>query len=195
MVPFGGYHLFLCRRDRPARRSNIMGMSRAQKDSEVKALNKRFEESEVVVVTHYSGLTVAQITDLRGRLDQEGASFKVTKNTLATRAIKGTAYEEIADMFTGPTGIATSADPVAAAKVTQGFAKENGKLIILGGAMGGKRLSAEEVEQLAKLPSLDELRAKIVGVIVAPATKVARVVQAPAQQLVNVTKAYGEKGE
>ena len=170
-----------------------MGMSRAQKQSEVSDLKQRFEDGEVVIVTHYSGLSVSEVTDLRAKLRAEGASFKVTKNTLARRALEGTRYEQIADMFTGPTGVTTSNDPVSAAKATQAYAKENNKLVILGGAMGEKKLSAAEVEQLSKLPSLDELRGTIVGLLVAPATKVARVLQAPAQQMVNVTKAYGEK--
>lgn len=169
-----------------------MGISRAQKDEEIKALNARLEDSEVVVMTHNTGLTVKQMTDLRDKLRAEGASFKVVKNTLAKRAIKGTRYEQLEDMFSGPVGIATSQDPVAAAKVTQAFAKDNAKLVILGGAMGDVLLSAAAVEQLASMPSLDELRAKIVGLLVAPATKVARVLQAPAQAMVGVTKAYGE---
>lgn len=172
-----------------------MGMSRAQKVDETAALNKCFEEEEVVIVTHYSGLTVAQITDLRSKLREEGGSFKVTKNTLARRALAGTKFEQISDMFAGPVGIATSKDPVSVAKVAQEFSKENDKLVILGGAMGDKKLSTEEVIQLSKLPSLDEIRSKLVGLIVAPATKVARVLQVPAQQMVGVTKAYGETGE
>lgn len=170
-----------------------MGMSRAQKEQEIKDLNTRFEESEVVVLTHYSGLTVAQMSDLRAKLRAEGATFKVTKNTLAKRALKGTKYEQLEDMFTGPTGVATSQDPVAAAKAAQAFSKENDKLVILGGAMGEIILDADAVKQLASLPSLDELRSKIVGLLVAPATQVARVLQAPAQQMVGVTKAYSEK--
>ncbi len=171
-----------------------MGMSRAQKTEEVAELNARFNEEEVVIVTHYSGLSVEQITDLRAKLGEEGANFKVTKNTLAKRALEGTRYQQIADLFTGPTGIATSKDPVSTAKVTQAFAKDNEKLVILGGAMGDKVLTSEEVEQLSKLPSLDELRSKLVGLLVAPATKVARVLQTPAQLMVGVTKAQGEKG-
>ncbi len=170
-----------------------MGMSRAQKEQEIKDLNTRFEESEVVVLTHYSGLTVKQMADLRAKLREEGATFKVTKNTLAKRALKGTKYEQLENMFTGPTGVATSQDPVAAAKAAQAFAKENDKLIILGGAMGEIILDADAVKQLASLPSLDELRSKIVGLLVAPATQVARVLQAPAQAMVGVTKAYSEK--
>jgi large subunit ribosomal protein L10 len=171
-----------------------MGMNRAEKEQEIKDLNDRFENSEVVVVAHYSGLTVAQMDDYRSKLREAGATFKVTKNSLTKRALKGTRYEQIGDMFAGPTGVATSQDPVAAAKITHEFAKENDKLIILGGAMGEVLLSQEAVAQLASLPSLDELRSKIVGLLVAPATQVARVLQAPAQAMVGVTKAYSEKG-
>ena len=172
-----------------------MGMSRAQKEQEIKDLNARFEESEIVVVTHYDGLDMPAITDLRSRLRAEGASFKVTKNTLTKIALKGTKYEPLNDMFTGPTGVATSQDPVAAARVAQKFAKENDNLKIVGGAMGDMILDADAIKQLASLPSLDELRSKIVGLLVAPATQVARVLQAPAQQMVGVTKAYSEKSE
>ena len=171
-----------------------MGMSRAQKEAEVKALNERFANDEVVVLTHYSGLSVAEITDLRNQLRAEGASFKVTKNTLAKLAVKGTKFEAIADMFTGPTGVATSVDPVAAAKISHKFAKDHKSLVILGGAMGEKVMSAEEVVALAKLPSLDEIRSKLVGLLVAPQTKLAVLMQTPARNMVGVTKAYGEKG-
>ena len=164
-----------------------MGMSRAQKEAEVQALNERFANDEIVVVTHYSGLTVAEITDLRNQLRAEGASFKVTKNTLAKLAVQGTKFEGIADMFTGPTGVATSVDPVASAKIVEKFAKTNKNLIILGGALG------EEVQALAKLPSLDEIRSKLVGLLVAAPTKLVGVLQAPARDMVGVTKAYGEK--
>lgn len=169
-------------------------MSRQQKETEVKELNERFANDEIVVLTHYSGLTVSEISDLRSQLRQEGASFKVTKNSLAKIAVKGTQFEQIADMFTGPTGVATSKDPIAAAKIAHKFAKGNDKLIIIGGALGEKILSKEEVEQLAKLPSLDEIRSKLVGLLVAAPTKLAGILQAPARDLVGVTKAYGEKG-
>lgn len=170
-----------------------MGMSRTQKEAEVQELNDRFANDEIVVVTHYSGLSVAEITDLRAQLREEGASFKVTKNSLAKLAIKGTRFEGMADMFKGPTGVASSKDPVSAAKVAYKFAKGNDNLIILGGALGEKLLSAEEVNQLAKLPSLDEIRSKLVGLLQAPQTKLAGLMQAPARELVGVTKAYGEK--
>lgn len=170
-----------------------MGMSRARKESEIVELRNRIDSSGVVVVVHYSGLTVAKMTELRSNLLKEGGSFKVTKNTLASLAIKGTQYEGIGKYFTGPTGIATSDDPVIAARVVNDFAKENEKLVIIGGGMGEKVLSKEDVVQLASLPSLDELRSKLVGLLVAPATKIARITQTPAQMMVGVTKAYGEK--
>tara|TARA_B100001989_G_scaffold225915_2_gene181235 strand:+ start:3961 stop:4476 length:516 start_codon:yes stop_codon:yes gene_type:complete len=171
-----------------------MGMSRAAKEAEIKALNERFANDELVVVTHYSGLSVSDLNDLRGKLREEGASFKVTKNTLAKLAIKGTKYEGLDEMFSGPTGVASSQDPVAAARVAHKFAKDNDKFVILGGAMGEIILDAAGVEALAKLPSLDEIRSKLVGLLQAPATKLAGLMQAPARELVGVTKAYGEKG-
>lgn len=170
-----------------------MGMSRAQKEAEIKELNERFSNDELVVVTHYSGLTVKEMSDLRSKLREEGATFKVTKNSLAKLAIKGTQFEKIDEMFSGPTGVATSQDPVAAAKVAHNFAKDNDKLIILGGALGEMILDAAGVEAIAKLPSLDEIRSKLVGLLQAPAQKIAGVMQAPARELVGVTKAYGEK--
>lgn len=157
-------------------------MNRTEKEAEVKELHDRFANDEAVVVTHYSGLTVAQITELRTELRKEGATFKVTKNSLAKIALKGTRFEQVQEMFAGPTGVASSKDPFAAARVAYNFAKKNDKLVILGGAMGDKILDAKAVETLAKLPSLGELRSKIVGLL-----------QAPARNLVGVTKAYGEK--
>jgi len=172
-----------------------MGMNRAQKEAEVNELQDRFANDEIVVITHYSGLTVKEISELRKELRAQGASFKVTKNSLAQRAVKGTKFEQIGTMFTGPTGIASSKDPVAAAKVAHNFAKVHEKLVILGGALGEKILNAEEVKQLASLPSLDEVRSKLVGLLVAAPTKLAGILQAPARDLVGVTKAYGAKGE
>lgn len=170
-----------------------MGMSREQKEAEVRELNERFANDEIVVLTHYSGLTVAELSELRCELRKEGASFKVTKNALAKLAVKGTKFEGLDSMFSGPTGVATSKDPVAAAKVAHDFAKKHNKLVIIGGALGEMVLDAKAVEALAKLPSLDEIRAKLVGLLVAAPTKLAGVLQAPARDLVGVTKAYGEK--
>jgi large subunit ribosomal protein L10 len=170
-----------------------MAMTRAEKEAEVKELNTRFSNDELVVLTHFTGLTVAQVTQLRRELVKNGASYKVTKNSLAKIALKGTKFEQIADKFVGPTGVATSKDPVAAAKVAHTFAKTNEKLVIIGGALGDKILSAADVKALASLPSLDEIRAKFLGLLQAPAQKIAGVLQAPARDLVGVTKAYGEK--
>ncbi len=170
-----------------------MGMSRAQKEAEVQALNERFTNDETVVLTHYSGLTVSEITDLRDQLRAEGASFKVTKNTLARLALKGTKFEGLSDQFTGPTGVASSADPVAAAKVAQKFAKDNNKLIILGGAYGEKILDVKGVEALAKMPSLDEVRATIAACIMAPARNLAAALNAPGGKVAGAVKAAGEK--
>ncbi len=172
-----------------------MGLSRAQKEAEVTALNERFANDELVVLTHYSGLTVKEIETLRGDLRKEGASFKVTKNSLAKIAIKGTKFEGLDEMFSGPTGVATSKDAVVAAKIAYEFAKKHKKLIILGGALGEQVLDLQGIETLAKLPSLDEVRSKLVGLLQAPATKLAGLLQAPARDLVGVTKAYGAKGE
>ena len=172
-----------------------MGMTREAKEVEIKALNERFSNDELVVVTHYSGLTVADLSELRGKLREGDAEFKVTKNSLAKLALKGTKFEQISDMFTGPTGVATSKDSVAAAKAAYNFAKDNEKLVILGGALGAKLLDAKEIEALAKLPSLDEIRSKLVGLLVAAPTKLAGIMQAPARDLVGVTKAYGATGE
>ena len=172
-----------------------MGMSRAQKETEIQELGNTFANDELVVVAEYSGLTVVEMSDLRAKLRAEGAKFKVTKNSLAKIAIKGTKFEEIANLFTGPTGMATSVDPVAAAKVAYNFAKTNDKFKIMGGALGSKVLDDKEIEQLAKLPSLDEIRSKLVGLLVAAPTKLAGVLQAPAQELVGVTAAYGAKEE
>lgn len=172
-----------------------MGMSRAAKEAEINELNARFAQDELVVVTHYSGLTVKEVTELRNELRKNGASFKVTKNSLARRAIKGTKFEGLDDLFAGPTGVATSSDPVAAAKIAYEFSKKNDKLVILGGGLGSMVMDAKAVEALAKLPSLDEIRSKLVGLLVAGPTKLVGVLQAPARNLVGVTKSYSEKGE
>jgi large subunit ribosomal protein L10 len=168
-------------------------MDRAEKADVVAKLNADLASVGVVVVTRNLGMTVAQSTDLRNKMRDAGASYKVTKNNLAKLAIKGTAYESLNDLLTGPTAFATSADAVAAAKVAVEFAKTNDKLEIVGGAMAGQALDANGVKALATLPSLDELRAKIVGLVQAPATKVVQIVQAPAGQLARVFGAYAAK--
>ena len=168
-------------------------MDRDQKTAAVAELNRNFSEVGVVVVTRNLGLTVAQSTTLRNQMRDAGASYKVSKNKLAKIALDGTDYLSLSDMLTGPVGLATSVDPVAAAKVAVEFAKTNDKFEIVGGAMGATALDVEGVKALATLPSLDELRAKIVGLIVAPATKLATIAQAPAAQIARVLAAYAEK--
>ena len=170
-------------------------MNRTQKEELVATLNKTFDETEMVVVTHYSGLTVAEISDLRDRIREAGAKFKVTKNRLTRLALKNTKFEGISNLFIGPTAIAYSNDPVAAAKISVEFAKENNKLIVIGGALGSDILDADGVKALATLPSLDELRGKIVGLMQAPASKIAQVLQAPGGQVARVISAYSEQGE
>lgn len=168
-------------------------MDRAQKAELVAELNRTFSEVSVVVVTRNLGLTVAQSTALRNKMRDAGASYRVAKNKLAKIAAAGTPYASISDLLTGPTALATSTDPVAAAKIAVEFAKTNDKLEILGGAMGDTLLDVDGVKALATLPSLDELRAKIVGLVQAPATKVVQVIQAPAGQLARVFAAYADK--
>ncbi len=168
-------------------------MDRAQKPVVVEELNRVFGEVNVVVVTRNLGLTVAQSTALRLKMRDAGATYKVTKNSLAKIATKGTVYESISDLLTGPVALASSIDPVAAAKVVVEFAKTNDKLEIVGGAMGSTVLDVNGVKALATMPSLDELRAKIVGLVQAPATKVVQIVQAPAGQLARVFGAYAAK--
>ncbi len=172
-----------------------MGMTREQKQAEVQELQNTFSNDELVVITHYKGLSVSEITELRGKMREQGARFKVTKNSLAKLALKGTRFEQLENFFTGPTGVASSGDPIAAAKVANDFAKKNENFVIIAGAMGEKLLDANAIKQLASLPSLDELRSKIVGLLQAPQTKLAGLLQAPARELVGVTKAYGEKAQ
>ncbi len=168
-------------------------MEKAKKTEVVEELQGVFANAGSVVVAHYTGMTVAQMSDLRSRMRAGGASFKVAKNRLAVRALQGTPVEAIAHLFKGPTGIAYSKDPIAASKVAVAYAKDNGKLVILGGSMGAMALDAQGVKALAELPSLDELRGKIVGLLLAPATKLAGVIQAPAGQLARVLGAYANK--
>lgn len=169
-------------------------MDRVQKRELVDDLNRVFGKTAAVVVTRNSGLTVAEVTDLRRQMRDSGARFKVTKNRLTCLALEGTPYKGLAGLFKGPTAIAYADDPVAAAKVVVDYAKKNEKLVVLGGAMGETMLDANGVKRLASLPSLDELRGKIVGLLQAPATKVAVVLQAPAAQLARVLSAHASKG-
>ena len=170
-------------------------MDRAEKSEMVSTLNQVFSNTGVVVVAHYSGLSVAQMATLRGRLRDAGASLKVAKNRLVKLALKGTDAEHISDLFQGPTVIAYSDDPVAAPKIAAEFAKTNDKFVLLGGAMGKTNLDRQGVEALATMPSLDALRARLVGMINTPATRIAGVLQAPAGQLARVFGAYAKKDE
>jgi large subunit ribosomal protein L10 len=168
-------------------------MDRSQKAESVAQLNATFNEVGVVVVTRNLGLSVAQSTDLRVKMREAGATYKVAKNRLARLAIANTDYDGIGDMLTGPTALATSVDPVAAAKVAVEFAKTNDKLEIVGGSMGTQVLNAEGIKALASMPSLDELRGTLVGLLNAPATKIAQLSTAPAAKLARVFGAYGAK--
>lgn len=168
-------------------------MDRAQKAETVEALKGVFAGAGVVVVGHYSGLTVADMTVLRSRLRQAGGTLKVVKNRLVKLAIDGTPKASAAGLFNGPTAIAYSADPIAAAKVAVAYAKEKEQFVVLGGLFGDQLLDKQGVTALATLPSLDELRGKIVGLIQAPATKIAGVVAAPGGQLARVINAYATK--
>lgn len=168
-------------------------MDRAEKRESVAELNQVFKTSGVIVVAHYSGLTVSQMTDLRRRASGAGAALKVAKNRLAKIALEGTEVAHIGNLLQGPTVLAYSEDPVAASKVVADFAKTNDKLVILGGAMGATSLNADGVKALASLPSLDELRAKIVGLVQAPATKIAQLSTAPAAKLARVFGAYANR--
>ena len=170
-------------------------MDRSQKEELVASLHRTFSETNLVIITQQSGMTVAEVSDLRRKMLEAGASYKVTKNRLTRLALEGTKFEALKELFTGPTAVAVSADPVAAAKICVSFAKDNEKLIIVGGAMGETTLDPQAIQALATLPSLDQLRGKLIGVLQAPATKVAGVVQAPAAQLARVFSAYGSQGE
>lgn len=170
-------------------------MDRAEKKELVATLHDVFQNTNVVVVAHYSGLSVSQMTDLRSRMKQAGGRLKVAKNRLARLALEGTDVAHMGDLMKGPTVIAYSDDPVAAPKVAVEFAKTNQSLVILGGAMGKTALDADGVKSLATLPSLDELRGKIVGMIQTPGTRIAQVLSAPGGQVARVLKAHADKGE
>lgn len=168
-------------------------MDRAEKKELVAELNGVFSKTSVVVVAHYSGLTVAQLQKLRKQMRDAGASVQVAKNRLAKIALDGTDVASIGSLMKGPTLIAYSDDPVVAPKVAVAFAKDHDKLVILGGAMGATVLNVEGVKSLATLPSLDELRAKLVGLLQAPATKIAQLSTAPAAKLARVFGAYANR--
>jgi len=166
-------------------------LERAQKREVVTALHDVFANTGVVVVAHYAGLTVAQMTKLRSEMRSAGGRVKVAKNRLAKLALEGTDAKGIADLLEGPTCLAFSDDPVTAPKIAVKFARANEKFVILGGAMGAAVLDAKGVTSLADLPSLDELRGKLVGLLEAPASKIARTLNEPGGQLARVFGAYG----
>jgi large subunit ribosomal protein L10 len=168
-------------------------VDRGEKKECVASLADVFKKTSVVVVAHYSGLSVAQMQALRKQMRAAGANVQVAKNRLVKIAVQGTDVASISELMRGPTLIAYSNDPVAAPKAVVAFAKENDKLVILGGAMGATALNVDAVRSLATLPSLDELRGKLVGLILAPATKLAQLTTAPAAKLARVFAAYGGK--
>jgi len=157
--------------------------NRAKKEQEVAAFRAQLEKAEALIVTHNMGLTVKQVTDYRAKLRKEGVTLKVTKNTLARLALQGTKFDHLSKLLTGPTAIAASSDPLAVARVTYNFAKDNEKLVILGGASGKDVLDPAAIKTLALLPSLDALRGKLVGLL-----------QAPGAQLARLAQAYADKG-
>ena len=168
-------------------------MNRQEKAELIETLQTTLNGSTTVVVAHQVGMTVAESSDLRAKMREAGAGFKVTKNRIAKLALNDTPHTALESLFTGPTAIGTSTDPVAAAKVLVEYAKGNDKLTIVGGSMDGKSLDKAGVEALAKLPSLDELRGKLVGILQAPAAKIARVAQAPAGKVARVIKARSDQ--
>ena len=168
-------------------------MDRSEKEKLVASLHGTLKDASLVVVTQQVGLTVAEVSDLRRKMRAAGASFKVAKNRLTRRALEGTPFQQLGPMFKGPTAIAFSRDPVAAAKVAVEFAGKNEKLKVIGGGLGGKLLDQNAVKALATLPSLPEIRARMLGTIAAPATRLATVIRAPASQLARVIDAKAKK--
>lgn len=168
-------------------------MNRTAKKELIADTNGKLKKANLMVVTHYKGLTVAEFTDLRRKMRDAGASIKVSKNRLVKLAAEDTDFSGVSDLLKGPTAIALSEDPIAAAKGVVNFAKTNQKLVILGGAYGSQKLSAKEIQALASLPSLDELRAKILGMLQTPATRIASVLQAPGGQVARVIAANAKK--
>jgi large subunit ribosomal protein L10 len=168
-------------------------VDRSQKEKLIASLNKTFQGANLVIVTKQAGLTVAEITDLRRQMRAAGAGFKVAKNRLTRRALDGTKYQPLADLFKGPTAIAFSQDPVAAAKVSVEYANKNEKLSIVGGSLGERQLDLKAIKALASLPSIKEVRAQLAGLINTPATRLATVVRAPAGALARVINAHAQK--
>jgi len=169
-------------------------VDRSQKAKLVDALHLALSDTVCLVVTHQSGMTVEEVTQLRRQMRAVGAGFRVTKNRLARRALAGTPFEQLSSLFKGPTAIAFSRDPVAAAKVAVEYSEKNEKLQIVGGSLGAQQLDAKGVKALATMPSLDQLRGKLLGLLQTPATRIAGVLQAPGAQLARVFAAYGKTG-
>ena len=170
-------------------------MDRSSKEQLVGTLHEAILAASCLIVTHQTGLNAGEVFSLRQQIRGAGASYKVTKNSLISLALAGTKFEQLTPLFTGPTAIAYSKDPVAAAKVIVEFAGKNEKLQIIGGALDGAQLDVAGVKALATMPSLDELRGKIIGLVQAPATKIAGILQAPGGQLARVLAAYASKDE
>ena len=170
-------------------------MDRSQKQELVAQMQDRLQDASAIIVTRQTGLSVSEATELRRSIREAGAEFKVLKNTLAKLALKGTKFEALKDLMSGPTGIAFSQDPIGAAKASVKFADDNDKFEVVGGMLDQKILEVGDVKALAKLPSLDELRGKIIGVISAPATKLAVLAKEPAGGLARVLNARGQQSE
>ena len=170
-------------------------MDRTEKREFVSSLAGVFAETSMVVVTQNKGLTVAEVSELRRRMRDGGSTFKVAKNRLAALALDGTPFDGIKPMLKGPTALAWSRDPVAVAKTAVDFAKINDKLVVIGGALGTQTLNADGIRALADLPSLDTLRAQLLGLLTTPATRIASVLQAPGGQLARVFGAYAKRDE
>lgn len=168
-------------------------MNRTQKQEWIDTTSDQVSKAGIVIIAEYKGLTVAEMTALRSDIRKAGAGFKVTKNRLAARAFTGTKYEKVVPLFKGPTALAYADEPVAVAKALSEFAKKKDKLVLVGGAFGETILTKAQIQELANLPSLDELRAKILALLNTPATRIAGVLQAPAGQLARVCGAYGAK--
>jgi len=168
-------------------------VDKLKKEQVVASLQESFANASTIVVTHYKGLTVAEITNLRQSMRKLGADFKVTKNSLTKLALKNTQYEKLSELLVGPVAIAYSTDPIAAAKGIVEFANDNEKLVIIGGAVGSEAIDLNRIKTLAKLPSLDQLRSNIIGIINAPATRIACILQAPGSQVARVISAHATK--
>ncbi len=168
-------------------------MNRAEKQASIESVNATLNKANIALVVHNNGLTVAQMDELRRKMREAGAEFKVSKNRLAKIAAKDTKFEQISDLFKGPAAIATSVDPVSVAKGLVDFAKTNEKLVIIGGAYGEQKLDVKAIEALSKLPSLDQLRGKIIGLLQAPAQRIASILQVPGGQVARVIAAKARK--